>query len=269
MIRKFLKVLVCAQFLLSAGLSMADTSAQSHASQSAAPAVSDRQRVADLLRLAPADIEVRKLPGSNLIEVVHLQSRELIYVDDLLRYVIQGSLLDSKSGTNVTDERRDEITAVEFSSLPLDKAIRIVHGNGSRRVAVFEDPDCPFCRRLEKDIAGLENATIYVLLFPLTQLHPDALARATSIYCAEDRGHAWLEYLQHEVEPPKLQCTTPMSDISDFAQKIGVTGTPTLIFEDGRRAAGAIPLGKIEAFLMRATARVAESHSAGEKAPQN
>jgi thiol:disulfide interchange protein DsbC len=225
--------------------------------------------VADLLRLPPADLEVRKLEGSNLIEVVHSPSHQIVYVDDQLRYVIQGSLMDSKTGMNVTEQRRDEITTVDFSSLPLDKAIRIVHGDGRRRVAIFEDPDCPFCRRLEKDIVELDNTTMYILLFPLTQLHPDAMARATSIYCAEDRGHVWLEYLQHSVEPPHLECATPMSDISDFAQKIGVTGTPTLIFEDGRRAAGAIPLSKIEAYVMRATARVAEAHSAGEKAPQN
>ena len=142
-------------------------------------------------------------------------------------------------------------STVDFSRLPLDKAIVKVKGDGSRKLAIFTDPDCPYCKRLEKELSRVSNVTVYIFLFPLAQLHPDAPRKATAIWCAPDRIKAWDELMLSGHEPPAPQagCDTPIADIARLGQEINLDGTPGLIFSNGKLVPGAISAEDIEKLL--------------------
>jgi thiol:disulfide interchange protein DsbC len=142
-----------------------------------------------------------------------------------------------------------------FDALPLDQAIKIVKGRGTRRLAIFEDPDCPYCRRLEHELAGIDDLTVYVLLFPLEQLHPGATAKSSRIWCSADRARAWAE-AQRDVEPRAApSCRHPLQRIARYARASGIKATPTLVFENGLRVPGAIDAADIEKLLQDARRR--------------
>ena len=170
-----------------------------------------------------------------------------------------GSVVDAKTKRNLTEERIRDLMRVKFDALPFEDAIKIVKGNGKRKLAVFEDPDCPFCKRVEADIAQLDNYTLYVFLYPIEQLHPDATAKSNKVWCAKDRVKAWQDLMfKNQVPKNKGDCETPIGRNIALANQLNINGTPALIFEDGRLAPGAIPKEQIEKFLVEATARKAE-----------
>ncbi len=138
--------------------------------------------------------------------------------------------------------------------MPLDKAIKVVKGNGSRKVAIFSDVDCPYCKRLEQnELSQIDNVTIYTFLYPLKQLHPDAAEKSKLIWCAKDRATAWNNWVFKGKLPSSAgDCKVPLETVGDLARKIGVASTPTLIFSDGKRMMGAQPHKKIEKALQAA-----------------
>jgi thiol:disulfide interchange protein DsbC len=135
--------------------------------------------------------------------------------------------------------------------LPLNQAIKVVKGNGSRKLAVFSDPDCPFCKQLEQQaLVGLNDVTIYTFLFPLAELHPDAANKAKAIWCAQDRTRAWQDWmLNGQLPKGATTCATPVEENAELGKKLGIRGTPLLIFANGKRVSGAIPAQEIEARL--------------------
>jgi thiol:disulfide interchange protein DsbC len=135
--------------------------------------------------------------------------------------------------------------------LPLDQAIKVVKGNGSRKLVVFSDPDCPFCKRLEqRELVNITDVTIYTFLFPLEQLHPDAANKSKAIWCSTDRAKAWTDWVINSQLPKTTQtCDTPIDKIATLGRKLGVSSTPTLIFSDGKRMLGAYPAKEIEQAL--------------------
>lgn len=188
-----------------------------------------------------------KTPYSGLYEVY--MNGQIIYTDDKLSFLIaEGHLVDPKTKRDITSERMAELTKIDFSALPLDQAIKVVKGNGSRKIAVFSDPDCPFCKRLEqKELANITDVTIYTFLLPLEQLHPDAANKSKAIWCAPDRAKAWQDWaLNNQLAKNNANCEHPLAKIADVAQKIGVTSTPTIFFADGKRMLGAYPAAEIE-----------------------
>ena len=196
---------------------------------------------------------VTKTPFTGLYEV--FMGGQIVYTDEKLTFLIaDGQLVDPKTKRNITGERMEELTKVDFNSLPLDQAIKVVKGNGSRKLVVFSDVDCPFCKQLErKELTNITDVTIYTFLYPIEQLHPDAANKSKSIWCADNRVKAWNDWILNNQLPTKTgNCDVPLEKVGDLARKIGVTSTPTLIFSDGRRILGAQPYKEIEKNLLAA-----------------
>jgi len=211
----------------------------------------DRLRATLLERLPGARIEsITKLPQLDLYEVVMAGFR-IVYVDPKGDFALFGNLIDLKSRTNLTEKRQQELSVVDFAQLPLDKAIVKVKGNGARKLAVFTDPDCPYCQRLEGELAKVTDVTVYIFLLPIPQLHPNAPRKARAVWCAPDRVKAWDELMLERKEPPAAtaECTDPITEIAKLADQLNITGTPGLVFANGRLVPGAISAQQIEQYL--------------------
>jgi len=201
---------------------------------------------------------VTRTPFAGLYEVV--ASDEIVYTDEKVNYLfLQGDLVDVKSKRNLTNPRRDELeesktkqVVVDFSTLPLDSAVKVVRGNGSRKVVVFSDPDCPYCQKLEREeLIKITDVTIYTLLYPLPS-HRDAARKAKAIWCSPDRAKAWEDWILQGQQPKgPTTCETPLEKISELGHKLDVDGTPTLFFPSGRQLKGAYPADRIEKELAR------------------
>ena len=185
---------------------------------------------------------VTKTGYAGLYEV--FMGGQIIYTDEKMTFLIaEGHLVDPKTKKDITGDRLEELTKIDFSSLPLEQAIKVVKGNGSRKLVVFSDVDCPYCKRLEQnELVNITDVTIYTFLYPLQQLHPDAVAKSKSIWCASNRTKAWEDWiLNNQLPKSAATCEVPLEKVGELARKIGVVSTPTLIFSDGRRMAGAQP----------------------------
>jgi thiol:disulfide interchange protein DsbC len=197
---------------------------------------------------------VVKTPYAGLYEV--FLGGQIVYTDEKLTFLIaEGRIVDPKTKKDVTGERLEELTKIDFNSLPLDQAIKVVKGNGSRKLVVFSDVDCPFCKRLEQnELTNIDNVTIYTFLYPLQQLHPDAAAKSKSIWCAPNRVKAWNDWIfNNQLPKVSANCDVPLEKVGELARKAGVVSTPTLIFSDGRKMMGAQPYKEIEKYLVAAT----------------
>lgn len=196
---------------------------------------------------------VTKTPFNGLYEV--FLGEEIFYTDEKFSFfIVEGRLIDAKTRKNVTADRMEELTKVDFSTLPLNQAIKVVKGNGSRKLVVFSDPDCPYCKQLEKQsLIGLTDVTIYTFLFPLEGLHPDAANKAKAIWCSSDRARAWQDWmLNGQLPKGGATCNTPVEETAELGRKLGVRGTPLLIFSNGKRVSGAIPAQELEGRLAQA-----------------
>jgi thiol:disulfide interchange protein DsbC len=194
---------------------------------------------------------ITKLPYGDLYEVI-INGVNVLYTDSKGQVGLFGNLVELKTRKNLTELRRDELLVVDFSKLPLDKAIVKVKGNGSRKLAIFTDPDCPYCKQLEKELANVTDVTVYIFLLPLTQLHPDASRKATAIWCSTDRAKAWDDLMQSGKEPGEgkaKECATPIADIAKLAQQLNISGTPGIVFSNGKLVPGAVPAEQIETML--------------------
>jgi len=183
---------------------------------------------------------------------------EIIYVDERVNYLVAGNAFDLRTQENLTAKRKEDATRIDFKTLPLQLAVKTVRGSGSRVLAVFEDPNCPYCRRFEKGIASLTDTTVYTFLYPIlsrdASAADDSYPKSKSIWCAPDRGLAWSQLMlegKHLAAAPEA-CQHPLEEILALGQKLHITGTPTLVFSDGRRVPGAIPLEQVEQMLSEA-----------------
>lgn len=192
-----------------------------------------------------------KTPYAGLYEVY--MNGQIVYTDEKFSFLIaEGHLVDSKTKKDVTTDRLADLSKIDFSSLPLDQAIKVVKGNGSRKMVVFSDPDCPFCKRLEQnELSNITDVTIYTFLMPLDQLHPDAANKAKAIWCSADRTKSWQDWVFNGQLPKKsANCDAPLDKVAALARKLGVTSTPTIFFADGKRMLGAYPAAEIERALV-------------------
>jgi thiol:disulfide interchange protein DsbC len=201
---------------------------------------------------------VSPTPYPTLFEV--RSGHQLFYTDADAHYILAGSLVDIQTRKNLTAARREELGRIQFSSLPLDHAIRITKGNGQRKLAVFTDPDCPYCRRLEAELAKVDNVTVYNFLYPVTDLHPDAAHKAARLWCAKDAAAAWGKWMTAKVLPAVRNCSTPVTANLALAKQLSIDGTPTLFFEDGARVTGVLPAARIEARLKQAARATPPAH---------
>ena len=193
--------------------------------------------------------EVRPTPMAGLFEV--RIGTDLFYTDAKGNYVIQGELIDTKARRNLTEDRIAKLTAVDFSALPLKDAFTIVRGDGKRKVAVFEDPNCGYCKRFERDMQNVDNVTVYLFLYPI--LSPDSAEKSRNIWCAKDKAAAWQDYMVKDKTPAAASCdTSALQRNLALGKKYKITGTPTLIFADGSRVPGAIGAKDVEKHLASA-----------------
>ncbi|MBL0143629.1 MAG: DsbC family protein [Betaproteobacteria bacterium] len=214
----------------------------------------DLERVkADLKKKFPeAQIETTRKTGyAGLIEVTG--GGEVFYTDEKTTFLLLGSLIDAKTRENVTEARVRKLSAVKFDSLPLESSIKIVRGNGSRRIAIFEDPNCGYCKRFEKDLAGVTDLTIHVFLYPI--LSPESATKSKAVWCAPDRAKAWLDLMLKNADPDgATNCENPIDKLVAYGREKRITGTPTIFFEDGERVPGAMPIAAFEKRLADAKA---------------
>lgn len=175
---------------------------------------------------------------------------ELFYVDKTGDYLFLGKVMDTKTRTNLTEQRWNALNQVDFKSLPFDLAVKEVRGDGSRKIAVFADPHCPYCSRFVKTLQDVNNITVYTFLFPLEDLHPGATERAKKIWCANNRETAWEDWMLKQQDTPATACNTgQLKTIKTLGEKLKINGTPTLIFPDGDRIPGAIGKDDLEKQL--------------------
>jgi thiol:disulfide interchange protein DsbC len=191
--------------------------------------------------------EVSKSPIKGIYEV-RVNGTEIYYTDASANYLIQGSLIDTKQRRNLTEERTDKLTAINFEALPFKDAFTIVRGNGQRKIAVFEDPNCGYCKRFERDLQKVNNVTVYLFLFPI--LSPDSNEKSKNIWCAKDRAKAWQDWMVRDALPASTNCdTAALGRNVEMGHKFKITGTPTLVFADGSRVPGAIDADQVEKHL--------------------
>ena len=193
--------------------------------------------------------EVRPTAMQGLYEV--RIGTDVFYTDAKGNYVIQGELIDTKARRNLTEDRINKLTAVDFAELPLKDAFTIVRGDGKRKVAVFEDPNCGYCKRFERDLQNVDNITVYLFLYPI--LSPDSAEKSRNVWCAKDRAATWHDFMLRDKTPNTASCdTSAIQRNLAFGKKYKITGTPTLIFTDGSRVPGAINAQDVEKRLAEA-----------------
>ena len=202
-----------------------------------------KERIPDL----PKIVSIGKTPINGLYEVL-LEDNDIYYADASGNYLVQGSMIDTRTKRNLTEERTEKLNAIAFGSLPLKDAITIVRGNGQRKLAVFEDPNCGYCKRFERDLQKIDNITIYHLMYPV--LGEDSKVKSRNIACAKDRAKTWNDWMLQGVLPPAVACDNHNIDaIVEFGKKNRINGTPTLFVADGTRVPGAIDAAQVETLL--------------------
>lgn len=195
---------------------------------------------------------INPTPWPGVFEVV--MGANLAYVDESGQFFLFGHLYDMKAQRDLTAERKDSLMRVDFAALPLADALKEVRGTGKRSLAIFSDPDCPYCRRLEADMKALTDVTIYTFLMPIASLHPEARGKAIAVWCSKDRMAAWHGVMWRDEAIAAKDCPHPVDRNIDLGERLGISGTPTLVAADGRVLPGAASVAQIEAWLARATA---------------
>ena len=207
-----------------------------------------RMNLASRLPNLPKIEQISRTPMAGIYEV--RIGNELFYSDADGSYIINGEMMDTKGRRNLTEERMEKLLAIDFGALPVRDAFVIVRGNGKRKLAVFEDPNCGYCKRFERDLQKVDNVTVYMFLYPI--LGPDSTEKSRAVWCAKDKGKAWLDHMVRNEPLGKADASCDVSALArniEFGRKHKITGTPTMIFADGSRVPGAIGTADIEKLL--------------------
>ncbi|AEG94544.1 DsbC family protein [Ramlibacter tataouinensis] len=220
--------------------------AASLASAAVAQEATIRKNLAERIpQLAKID-EISKTPMPGLYEV--RVGTDVVYTDAEGNFLLQGNLFDTRQKLNLTEERMEKLLAVDFDSLPVKDAFTVVRGNGKRKMAIFQDPNCSFCKRFERDFQKVDNVTVYMFLYPI--LSQDSADKSRNIWCAKDKARAWSDWMVRDQVPAAASCdTAALQRNIEFGKKHKITGTPTLLFADGSRVPGAIGAQQVEKYL--------------------
>ena len=209
----------------------------------------EQQVKTEIQKKLGANVKVKSVspaPVSGLYEV--LVGNDIFYTDVSAKYLIQGEIIELATGKNITEQRQADLNRIKWSDLTPANAIKNVRGNGSRQLAIFSDPNCGYCKRLDKTLQQLDNVTIYTYLIPI--LSPDSAQKAKQIWCSSDPNKVYMDWMVNGIAPSgKGDCATPLDKNMAFAKTYGVTGTPTLFFTDGSRFPGAVQIADIEKKL--------------------
>ena len=212
----------------------------------------DELKLKEIIAESYPDLKIKSIKKTNFNDLYEIfLGDQIVYSDEFFSFlIIEGRLVNPKTRVDLTSARLEELTRVKFSSLPFEMAIKVVKGNGERKIAVFSDIDCPFCKKLEREtIAEMDNITIYNFLFPL-DIHPNAKVKSSQVWCALDRTEAWNNAMVYdELADNEGNCDTPINDTIRLARDLGVTSTPTIILSSGKRLPGALSAEDLEKYL--------------------
>jgi thiol:disulfide interchange protein DsbC len=234
---KMIKIACAALACLSFTAAYAETAQETAVRKAVAPRLGDDAKIQS----------VTKTPYSGLYEIQ--VNDDIIYTDAKAQYLFVGRIVDTKTYQDYTKARLDEINKVAFGDLPLNLAMKSVKGNGKRVIAVFEDPNCGYCKRFDQTLQGIDNITVYTFMYNI--LSPDSIAKSRDVWCAPDRNKAWDDWMLNGKPAPTApaNCSTPHEKVLDLGKRMKITGTPTIIFADGSRIPGAIDAKGLEAKL--------------------
>lgn len=199
-------------------------------------------------------IQPAPLPGLYEVRFRTQEGVQIWYTDPNGAYLIEGNLYDAKSTKNLTEERIRKLSAIDFETLPLDLAVRVQRGNGKRVMAIFADPYCPACLQFEKELAQIDDITLYVFMFPV--IRPELADQSRAVWCSADRVRAWLDLAQKHRRPvANATCRNPVDQILDLGRTLNVRATPTMYFANGERVSGVLPADRLRAMLDEAGPR--------------
>jgi thiol:disulfide interchange protein DsbC len=197
------------------------------------------QRLSGLPRID--EISPSGMPG---LYEVRLGS-ELYYSDAQGNYLIRGELIDTRSQRNITRERLDKLSAIDFDKLPLKDAVLWKSGTGQRRIAVFADPNCPYCKKLESELQNLKDVSVYTFLYPI--LAPDSTTKSQAIWCNADASRSWKQWMLNGAAPADAApCNNPIERNLALGKAHRIDGVPAVIFEDGSRSPGLVSAAQME-----------------------
>ncbi|OGA73221.1 MAG: hypothetical protein A3F77_18540 [Betaproteobacteria bacterium RIFCSPLOWO2_12_FULL_67_28] len=199
---------------------------------------------------------VQKMPWGGLYEVVvrGADGPQIFYVDEAASVFIAGRVFDARTGRNLSEERERQLTAIAWDKLPWQWAITSKRGTGRRHIAILSDPNCPYCKRLEEDLAKLDDITTHI--FPYAVIKPDSVRQAKAVWCSKDRVKAWDDLMFRRIEPrASTDCDNPIEKLIEFGRSVGARSTPTWFLENGERYSGAMPFEKVRALLDAAAAK--------------
>ncbi len=197
-----------------------------------------------------AGIQPAPMPGLFEVRFRSSEGYRVVYTDADATHIIVGEIYDTRSDRNLTEERVRKLSAIDFSKLPLDLAVKITRGNGRRTLALFSDPHCPYCRRLEKTLLGIDDITVYVFLYPI--IHPELTDHSRAVWCSRDRAKAWLALAASDpakVPSASPSCPNPIAKTLALGHSLGITSTPTLYFANGERVNGVMPADQLVKML--------------------
>ena len=220
----------------------------------ALPAVANEAAIRQVMKtrfpnLRVDGVQPAPLPGLFEVRIQNQDGPQILYTDAQANFFVDGNIIDSRSGRNLTQERLQKLTAIEFSALPFDLALKVQRGNGRRVLAMFTDPYCPYCRRFEQSLLQIDDITVYVFMFPV--IRPDLADHSRAVWCAPDRVKAWLELAA--TEAPKVpagsaSCANPVDKVLEFGRSLRINSTPTVFFSNGERGSG-MPLPALRVKL--------------------
>jgi len=212
-------------------------------------ALNEKQIRTEIQKRLGTSANVRNVTPSPIPGLFEVQvNNEIFYTDSNAKYLIQGEMVELASGNNLTTKRQEDINRIKWSDLPQAQSFKVVRGNGSRQIAVFSDPNCGYCKRLEKTLQQLDNVTIYNYLIPI--LSADSALKSKQIWCAADQQKVWNDWMLNNLGPSgKSDCANPIDKNLTLAKNYGINGTPTIFFTDGSRFPGAVQLADIEKKL--------------------
>lgn len=184
---------------------------------------------------------------------------DIVYTDEKAQFIFAGNIFDSVNGTNYTKQRTEELLKIKFSDLPLDSALKSVKGDGKRVMAIFEDPNCGYCKKFRQTLLQVPNLTVYTFMYNI--LAEDSEVKSRNIWCSANRAKAWDDWMLNNKEAPKAaaSCKTPNEKVYELGRRLKVNGTPTIFYVDGTRSSGVMDVKALEERLNAAQAKAAKS----------
>lgn len=219
------------------------------------PALADEARIrkaveAKLNGVKVEGVQATPIPGIFEVRFKSEDGPQIVYSDAQGAYLFTGHLIDIKTDRNLTEERLQKLTAIEFSALPLELALKVQRGSGRRVLAMFTDPYCGYCRQFEQTLIQLDDITVYVFMFPV--IRPDAADHSRAVWCSKDRVKAWLDLAvadRAKIPEAAATCANPVDKVLELGRSLRVRSTPTLFFGNGERIEGGLPIAQLRAKL--------------------